>query len=355
MGTEGGAGATFGSGNGGSGRTLALPLPLDLSLSLDPSPSRLLESVPFGDADVGVGGSGCVGGGDSGGPRVMRCCAERGRGRRGASMSSELKSACDWQRRHLRARKYRDLRGCPRSRAYCPSYRLAGPRGPGGCCGCARGWTVGRAGGSGGSGLFEGGGGGRGELGSVAVVSVGSAAASSSVETGCCAARRLCARRCHSTVKTTNRETPRTVGSTIAAASTPPEGLLGCRWVMVQSRGKSGLHTHEDDFVVFALLSSVYPKIIRRGDMLAGKWERNRGDEPRASWGKRLRDGRGERERVGGNKCWKAGSDRNMIPAPGAEVVHQHGTFIPSCGKTTRSREIIKQRTSRRGVRRRKK
>src|SRR6266702_8059694 len=64
-----GGGGAFGSGSGGSGRTLGLPLPLDLSLSLDPSTSRSFGGVPPADIDVGV----------SGGPRVTRCHAERGR------------------------------------------------------------------------------------------------------------------------------------------------------------------------------------------------------------------------------------------------------------------------------------
>lgn len=238
MGTEGGG--AFGSGSGGSGRTLGLPLPLDLSLSLDP----FFVSVPSADADVGVGGSGCVGGGDSGGPRVKRCCAERGRGRRGASMSSELKNGSGgaWARGSTGSTRLPPLPRVP------PELPLSRAARPGRLLRMRSRMDGRRAGGSGaGRGLLEGGGGGRGELGRDAVDCVGAAGASASASTGRCS-RRLCTRLCHSTVNTTNREAQRAMGSTIAAASTPPEG--------------------EDDFVVFAFLIS---RILRRGDMLAGK------------------------------------------------------------------------------------
>ena len=224
MGIDGGG--AFGSGTGGSGRTLGLPLPLDLSLP-DPSPSRSFRSIPPAAADVGVGGSGCVGGGDSGGPRVARCCAERGRARRGASMSSELKSSCGSGGACMRGSTgSARLHPLPRVPPEPPLSRAVRP----GRLMRMRSRRDGRrAGGSGGRGLFEGGGGGGGELGWAAVN-----CATASMETGCCgcalscsATRRLCARLCHSTVNTTNREMPRMMGSNITAASGPPDRLLG--------------------------------------------------------------------------------------------------------------------------------
>ena len=84
-----GSGGDFGKGGCGSGRTLRLALRLpSLTFRLG------LTASAIAAADVGVSGSGCVGGGDSGRPRgAKRGCVERGRGRRrGASMSSELKN-----------------------------------------------------------------------------------------------------------------------------------------------------------------------------------------------------------------------------------------------------------------------
>ncbi|KAH9018830.1 hypothetical protein EDB84DRAFT_636462 [Lactarius hengduanensis] len=284
MGTEGGG--AFGSGSGGSGRTLGLPLPLDLSLSLDP----FFVSVPSADADVGVGGSGCVGGGDSGGPSVKRCCAERGRGRRGASMSSELKNGSGGACARGSTGSTR-LPPLPRVPPELPLSRAARPGRP---LRMRSRMDRRRAGGSGG-GLFEGGGGGRGELGRDAVDCVGSAGASASVETGrCCAARRLCTRLCHSTVNTTNSEAPRTMG-TIAAASTPPEGLRFCcirvRYLGISEDFKARRHTCWESGRALE-------------EMCHGRYG------ARWLWRK---------ERVGGKRCSKAGSDRNMIPAPGAE------------------------------------
>lgn len=289
MGIGSGGGGGFGSGSGGSGRTL--PLLRDLSLALDPSPSRRsLGSVPPADADVGVGGSGCVGGGDSGGPRgVTRCCtAECGRVRRGASMSSELKStgscdcACAWGSTGS-ARLRELLRVLPPLRRAEIAGKLLWRR--------SRRDGRGEGGSRSGRGLLEGGGGGGedkdGELGCGAVVlSAGVDRVGASMEMGCCAfalsdwgARRLCARLRHITVNTTDREMTRMMGRIIAAARRPPDGLFGRRWSIRERADSIDGDTHEEedfgDDVVSASLISVYLRIIRRGDMPAKKWMRN--------------------------------------------------------------------------------
>ena len=279
-----GAGA-FGTGTGGSGRTLGLALPLGLS----PPLSRSFVGIGIGigtgttpaNVDVGVGGSGCVGGGESGGPRG---CVERGRGRRGANMSSELNSGrgrgdrCAYVRGNTGSARLRPLsRELPLSRAARPGKLLR-----------KRSRKDGRRVGSGaaGCGLFEGGGGGgaggrNGELGGGAGTgSAGVVDGVGTAELGCCsfalsssAMRRLSARLRHSTVNTISPQMTRTTGGTMAAVSTPPDALLGCRraYQSGKSRGKSGriggTHEEEDDGTSTSLIS-VDLRISGRGDML---------------------------------------------------------------------------------------
>ena len=278
-------GGVFGPGSGGSGRTLGLALPLSLSPPLSRSfvGIGIGISTPPADMDVGVGGSGCVGGG-GGGP----CgCIERGRGRRGANISSELKSArargdrCACVRGSTGSARLRPLpRELPLIRAARPGKLLR-----------KRSRKDGRRVGSGaaGCGLLEGGGGGmgrgrNGELGGGAgTVSAGMVDCVGAAELGCCsfalsctAMRRLSARLRHTTVSTTSPQMMRTTGGTMAAASTPPDVLLGCRGGLSFREGwrktsRNGGTHEEDDDDASASLVSVDLRIIGRGDMLSEK------------------------------------------------------------------------------------
>jgi hypothetical protein len=237
MGRTAGGGA-FGCGSGGSGRTLGLAFPIGLTRSFfTGTKTRTGVGVGIGiatppaatAADVGVGGNGCVGGGAGGGPR---CCAELGRGRRGPSMSFELKSTRRCVCGNTGSTRLRPLpRELPLSRAASPLRKRSGNDGR-------------RAGSAGvvGSGLLEGGGGGGrdGEKGRGASAASALAAGATAV-TGCCAfvwacsaMSRLSASLRHSTVSTTSRQTTATTGGIIAAASTPPDvGLLDCTTLIV--------------------------------------------------------------------------------------------------------------------------
>ena len=79
--------------------------------------------------------------------------------------------------------------------------------------------------------------------------------------------------------------------------------------------------THEGDIdAVPAFLISTYLRIIRRGDMLAERWTRNRGILPRTVLEWAIVDGRGEKKRDGGNRrCRNVVFRRNIISRLGTE------------------------------------
>lgn len=172
-----------------------------------------------------------MGGGASGGPR---CCAERGRGRRGANMSSELKTTCRCvcARGNTGSTRLRPLpRELPLIRAARPGKLLRKRSGKDGRRAGSAGAT--------GFGLLDGRGGGGGRDGEMGR---GTGAASVPAVTGCaafvlaCSMSRLSARLRHSTVSTTSRQIKATTGGIMAAASTPPDvGLLDWRTLIVWS------------------------------------------------------------------------------------------------------------------------